>query len=120
MEDVHSLLTDGHSENTACKIPQVPGTDKETLSWCSLGISPSLLLSAILLGEEDCVDPSHPPEGASAPHFRSCLLCFIKKEKKERKVYVWWRSGMVSGEGISLQAHAEASLPREIPATGMV
>ena len=39
---------------------------------------------------------------------------FIKKKK--RKEYVWWRKGRVWGKGLPLWAHAEASLPPEVPA----
>jgi hypothetical protein len=48
------------------------------------------------------------------------LLCFIKKKKKRKRSqgYVLWRLGMVWGNKVPLWAHAEVSLPPEVPATG--
>jgi hypothetical protein len=44
------------------------------------------------------------------------VLCFIKK-KMRRKESVWWRSDIVWGKVVLLRAHAEASLPSEVPVT---
>jgi hypothetical protein len=44
-------------------------------------------------------------------------LCFIKSKRSQG--YVWCRHSIVRGKGIPLRTHAEASLPTEVPVTGL-
>ena len=53
----------------------------------------------------------------SAVPSTAVAVVFYKKIEKRSQGYVWWRRDMMWGKGAPLRAHAETSLPPEVPAT---
>lgn len=43
------------------------------------------------------------------------MLCFIRRKRDQR--YIWWRCGKVCGKGKVWEAHVDALIPPEGPAT---